>query len=692
VFYLAPELALGQRFDGRADLYALGVMLYKWTTGRLPFEADDPLAVISQHLHAPVVPPRARNPEIPPGFDALVVQLLSKNPQDRPGTATMVLQTLNSAGLLDREAAPGQELSLLERIERGRLVGREREMAEARALWSRVLAVDGQLLLVSGEAGVGKTRLVRELATHVRVLGSRVYVGACYAEGGAPYAPFAQILGQALEGSADDGQEVPDSVLAGLLTLVPTLRLDYPQIQPEPRLDDPQAEQQQLFENLTICLAALSSRGPVLLVLEDVHWADSGTLLLLRHLARHTRHRRVMTVVTHRDLSLEEAPALHEMLLDLHRERLGTQLRLSRLDRQGTEQLLGVLFAEEITPEFLEGIYRETEGNPFFIEEVCKALVDSGKLHYQDGLWHRPSVAELGIPQSVRVAIQSRVGVLPAPARETLLLAAVLGREFNLETLAAASDQDEGTLVDGLERAERALLIEKLSGEPAGTFGFVHTLIPTTLVECAPALQRRRLHRCAAAALEAACPDDSEALAHHYHQAGEAEKATYHLLRAGDRARRLYAHQEAMDYYRQALDLLKREGDLEQVARTQMKLGLTYHNAFNFKAARQACQEGFVLWQQVADVASAESPPPSTHALRMTMLTATATRISTERHQPQQEPLDDHVPAEKKLYIPYLSYRRRRRRPPRRRDCPSPFESDCGWAVGGWGGGACSVC
>ena len=318
--------------------------------------------------------------------------------------------------------------------------------------------------------------------------------------------------------------------------------------------------------------------------------------------------------------------------------------------------------------------------------------MDSGKLHYQDGLWHRPSVAELGIPQSVRVAIQSRVGVLPAPARETLLLAAVLGREFNLETLAAASDQDEGTLVDGLERAERALLIEKLSGEPAGTFGFVHTLIPTTLVECAPALQRRRLHRCAAAALEAACPDDSEALAHHYHQAGEAEKATYHLLRAGDRARRLYAHQEAMDYYRQALDLLKREGDLEQVARTQMKLGLTYHNAFNFKAARQACQEGFVLWQQVADVASAESPPPSTHALRMTMLTATATRISTERHQPQQEPLDDHVPAEKKLYIPYLSYRRRRRRPPRRRDCPSPFESDCGWAVGGWGGGACSVC
>jgi ABC-type oligopeptide transport system substrate-binding subunit len=619
VFYLAPELALGQRFDGRADLYALGVMLYELTTGRLPFEADDPLAVISQHLHAPVVPPRARNPEIPPGLDALVVQLLSKDPQDRPATAAKVLQALDSPGILDREATPDKELSLLERIERGRLVGREREMAEARALWSRVLGGDGQVLLVSGEAGVGKTRLVRELATHVRVLGSRVYVGACYAEGGAPYAPFAQILGQALAAGADGAPEVPDFVLAGLLTLVPALRLDYPDVQPEPRLDDPRAEQQRLFENLTICLAALSSRARLLLVLEDVHWADSGTLLLLRHLARQTHHRRVMIVATYRDLSLEEAPALHEMLLDLHRERLGTQLRLPRLDRQGTEQLLGVLFAEEITPEFLEGIYRETEGNPFFVEEVCKALVDSGKLTYEDGRWHKPSMAELGIPHSVRVAIQSRVGVLPARAQETLLLAAVLGREFSLETLAAASEQDEGALLDDLERAERALLVEELGGEPAGTFGFVHALIPATLVEGAPALQRRRLHRRAAAALEATSPGDSEALAHHYQQAGEAGKATYHLLRAGDRARGLYAHREAIGYYQQALELLRRAGDLEQVARTQMKLGLTYHNAFDFKAARQAYQEGFVFWQRMADEkrSAPHLAPPAPHALRL---------------------------------------------------------------------------
>jgi ABC-type oligopeptide transport system substrate-binding subunit/DNA-binding SARP family transcriptional activator len=621
VFYLAPELALRQRIDGRADLYALGVVLYELTAGRLPFEADDPLAVISQHLHAPVVPPRAWNPEIPPGLDTLIVELLSKEPQDRPATATAVLQTLDSPGILDRKAAPGEELSLLKRIERGRLVGREREMAEARALWSRVLASEGQVLLVSGEAGVGKTRLVRELVTHVRVLGGRACLGACYAEGGAPYAPFAHIVAQTLAAGADDALEVPGFVLAGLLGLAPALRLDYPHVEPEPKLDDPQAEQQRLFENLTMCVAALSSGAPLLMVLEDVHWADSGTLLLLRHLARHTRHRRVMIVATHRDLGPEQAPALHEMLLDLHRERLGTRQWLPRLDREGTEQLLGILFAEEITPEFLDGIYHETEGNPFFIEEVCKALVDSGKLSYGDGRWHRPpSMEELGIPPSVRVAIESRVDVLPTQAQETLRLAAVLGREFNLATLAMASDQEEEALLDGLERAERAQLIDRLTQEEGGTFGFLHILIPTTLVESIPTLQRRRLHHRAAAALSAQCPDDYETLARHYQQAGEAKKATYFRLQAADRARELYAHQEAIGHYRQALEFLRRAGDPEPVARTLMKLGLTYHSAFDFKAARQAYQEGFVFWQRMADEqrSASDLPPAAPHALRVT--------------------------------------------------------------------------
>jgi ABC-type oligopeptide transport system substrate-binding subunit/predicted Ser/Thr protein kinase len=616
VFYLAPELALGQEYDGRADLYALGVMLYELTTGRLPFAGDDPVAVISQHLHAPVVAPRARNAEIPPALDALIVRLLSKSPQDRPSSAAEVLHILQQPVLLDKDALPAKELSLLERIERGRMVGRDHELQQARALWSRALAGEGQMLLVSGEPGIGKTRLIREMATQVEVTGGRSLVGASYAEGGTPYAPFAQMIREVLRNGPRDGLDLPEFVWADVLTLAPELRSRHPDVPANPALD-PQAEQQRLFENLLIFFTALSDQAPRLLVLEDAHWADSGSLFLLRHLARNTRAQRVMIVATYREVELDEARPLHSVLLDLQRERLATRLKLHRLDRAQTGEMLSVLFGEETTPEFLDGIYRETEGNPFFIEEVCKALVESGELYYQDGRWNPPRVEQLAIPQSVRVAIQSRVGNLPSDAQQTLRLAAVLGREFESEVLSQASELDEDTLIDALESAERAQLIQEVGGEGSGTFAFVHGLIPATLVESLRTLQRRRLHRRAAAAITARHPDDFEALAHHHSQARQPQKATGYLLQAADRARGLYAHQEAIAHYQQALEFLTEAGDVEQSARTFMKLGLTYHNAFEFKAARQAYEEGFALWRQAGEAEPTVRPPSAPHALRV---------------------------------------------------------------------------
>jgi ABC-type oligopeptide transport system substrate-binding subunit/tetratricopeptide (TPR) repeat protein len=620
VFYLAPEVALGREFDGRADLYALGVMLYELTTGRLPFTADDPVAVISQHLHAPVFPPRGRNPKIPAALDALIVRLLSKDPGDRPFSASEVLQILEEPGILDKDAFPAEELSVLERIERGRMVGRERELQEARALWHKALAGQGQTLLISGEPGIGKTRLVRELITQAEISGGQAVVGVSYAEGGMPYAPFRQIIRELLRGGVVDRLDLPQFVLADLLTLTPELRSHYPHV-PENAPLGPHAEQQRLFENLAIFQTALSDQAPLLLVVEDIHWADSGTLSLLRHLARHTRRQATMIVATYFAVQLEEARPLHQVLLDLERERLAARFKLARLGREETRELLSVLFAEEITDQFLDGIYRETEGNPFFIEEVCKALVESGKVYYGDGRWHRPeSTAELGIPQSVRVAIQSRVGELPVDSQETLHLAAILGREFDFDTLTPASELDEDTLVDALERAERAQLIQEVSEEGRGTFTFEHRLIPTTLVEGLRTLERRRLHRRAASAVEVLHPDNFEALAYHYDEAGNSEKAADYLLKAGDRARGLLAHDEAIDHYERALQLLKERGDDERAARTLMKLGLTYHNAFDFKAARQAFEEGSILWQRVGDAKPAAMPPPAPHALRIAAL------------------------------------------------------------------------
>jgi tetratricopeptide (TPR) repeat protein len=601
VFYLAPELALGQDFDGRADLYALGVMLYELATGRLPFAADDPVAVIGQHLHAPVVPPRARNPELPSALDRLIVRLLSKAPEDRPATAGEVREALRA--IASGEARPGdpgegeEEPSMLDRIVRGRMVGRERELEEARALWRKAAAGEGQALLVSGEPGIGKTRLVRELLTHIQVSGDTALVGECYAEGGAPYAPFAQIVRRAFQNGACQELDLPDFVLADLLAMAPTLRLRFPDVPPNPPLD-PESEQMRLFENVVAFCHALGQRAPLLLVLEDAHWADSGTLDLLRHLARRTRRHPVLLVATYREVELDEMRPLREVLLDLNRERLAQRLKLSRLDRENTRDLIAALFDEEVTPGFLDGIYRETEGNPFFVEEVCKALVESGDVYYAGGRWHRPSMDELEIPQSVRVTIQSRVGKLQQDVQEALRLAAIVGREFDFDTLLEAGDQSEDELIGALEIAEDAQLIHEVGGAGGVTFAFTHALFPTTLAESVRTLRRRRMHRRVAQAVEGLRPDDLEALAHHYSRAGdEARALTYHT-RAGERASAAYANQEAERHFVAALDLVdapaSRASLLAELGRVQARQSRT-------EEAIQTWREGIDVYLDLGD-------------------------------------------------------------------------------------------
>lgn len=628
VFYLAPEQALGNPVDGRADLYALGVLLYELLTGHLPFTGDDPLAIIAQHLYAPVVPPSTYNPAVPPALDALVVQLLNKQPADRPASAAAASQAL--AELTLAPDVPPRPTTPLERIVRGRLVGRTPELAEGTRLWQLAAAGSGQVLLISGEPGIGKTRLARELVARAEVTQATVLSGECYAEGGAPYAAIAQLLQSAVTQQpalfADPGP-LPPAVLADLVTLAPGLRACCPNIPTNPPLE-PGAEQQRLFSSLVTLCDVLCDRAPLLLLLEDVHWADSGTLGLVRHLARQVHRLRLLLVLTYREIELDEARALNDVLYEFTRARLATRLKLGRLSREQTASLLAAMFSADISPEFLDTIYRETEGNPFFIEEVCKALVEEGMLYVDDGHWHRRSTAELHVPQSVRVAIQARVNKLPSPAQDVLRLAAIFGREFDYAALAEVCDLDEDALIDALEAAERAQLIHEVtarSGVPARgpAFTFAHALIPGTLRETMSTMRRQRLHRRVALALERLYPDRltelAPALGRHFAEAGDHARAADYLLQAGDRARALFAYNEAIQAYEQALEYLREQEQVEQAARTLMKLGLIYHTMLDFPRSRQAYDEGFDLWQRASHAPRAAAPvPPAPHALRLT--------------------------------------------------------------------------
>lgn len=618
--YLAPELILGEPASPQSDLYALGVMLYEMTTGQPPFMGDN-LTVLSQHLYATVVPPSSHNPQIPPALESLILRLMSRRPEERPTSAAEVRLALES--WQGEIPAPTVELSLLDRLGRGRLVGRDRELGEAVLLWRQVLSGGeaARVLLISGEPGIGKTRLMRELVTLAQVSRAHALVGECYAEGSAPYAPMAQII-QAAADLYDLGNQTG---LADLITLAPVLRARFPDVQPHQSLD-PQAEQQRLFDSVVELCLALS---PLLLVIDDAHWADGGTLALLHYIARQSRtlRARLLIVLTYREVELDEARVLNSMLHDFTRERLATRLKLMRLDREQTRDLLVGMFAEDIAAEFSDRVYLETEGNPFFIEEVCKALIEGGKLYREGGRWRWLSIKDIEIPQSVRIAVQTRVRGLSPSAQETLRLAAIFGREFDFDALKAVSELNEDTLIDALEMAERAQIIsEARRGQPAKgrtglSFAFAHALIPSTLQDGMSGLRRQRLHLRAAQALERLYPDRLDELAprlgRHFAEAGESEKAVEYLLKAGDRARELYAYREAIDAYQPAAALLKELGAYDRAARTWLKLGLTFHTVFDFQRSRQAYQEGFTLWQQAGKTQSAGPLASAPHALRI---------------------------------------------------------------------------
>lgn len=569
VYYLAPEQALRQDIDLRADLYALGVLTYELVTGRLPFIADDPIGVISQHLNAPVIPPSTYNNLIPPALEALILRLMSKNPDDRPTTAADVRAALEriyeEPQEYDSSILAG--LSPLDRLARGRLVGRQGEFNQIKNLWRSIISDRGpenpeNVVVISGEAGIGKTPLVKEVRSLAQVSGARTLLGECYSRENAPYAPIVEIL----RAAQPFPEGMPDLIMADLHTLAPDL-----ETRPVPAKVSlsPLSEQQRIFESLFALLATMAERQPMLVILENAQWADANTLLFMRHLARRARsaHLRLMVMITSRPGEVEEKSTFKNVLVDLSQEHLSIKIEMRPFDREKTRALLSSMFMQEITDDFLDAIYKVTEGNLFFIEQICKALIEDGSLYVENGQWNFCGAGEMLLPQSVRMALQVRINRLPESAQDVLRMASIIGREFDYEVLRRACDRhSEDELIEAVEAAIRAQLINEVDGSPrsrhlAGPgaiserFVFAHALIPATLREGISSLRRRRIHRQIAEAFEIVHPDDLETLAYHFAQAGDTEKALAYTARAGDRARMLYANEEALRFYGDALGM-----------------------------------------------------------------------------------------------------------------------------------------
>ena len=443
-------------------------------------------------------------------------------------------------------------------------VGRQQEMAALKSALDDALSGRGRLVMLAGEPGIGKTRTAQELAALAETEGARVLWGWCYEEEGAPpYWPWVQAIRTYVQGcEAGQLRSEMGSGAANIADVIPEIHNKITDLKPPPALE-PEAARFRLFDSITTFLKNVAQKQPLMLVLDDLHWADKPSLLLLQFLAREldpSQSGRLLVVGCYRDMELSRQHPLSETLAQLSRSSSGgfQRVLLRGLDYEDTAQLIEARAGVEPTEELVEILYSHTEGNPFFMTEVIRLLTESGELR----VGHIGTPEELRIPEGVREVIGQRLNRLSERCNEALTTASIIGREFDfklLSSLSGESAQDDDWMLEAMEEALAARIIE----EPSGTMGryqFTHALIQETLTQELSTTRRARLHARIGQALEVMYGANAHVhaaeLAHHFSEAelvlGPTKLAQYSLL-SGEQALASSAYEDALAHFERGL-------------------------------------------------------------------------------------------------------------------------------------------
>jgi class 3 adenylate cyclase/tetratricopeptide (TPR) repeat protein len=466
------------------------------------------------------------------------------------------------------------------------VVGREAEIATMSDAFKRVAGGEGrEAWLISGEAGLGKTTLVADTARVAFDAGACVLFGHCEEDLATPYQLFAEALGHYVTYATEDQLVAHvDAYGSELVRLVSALASRLPGLPPS-KATDADTERYLLFAAVAGLLVMVSQHQPVVLVLDDLQWADRASLQLLRHVIAAEQPMRLLMLGTYRDSELSHAHALRETLGVLRRHSGVSRIELTGLDDIGVVALMEAAAGHTLdaaSTGLAHAVYRETDGNPFFVSEVLRHLSETGAIS-QDatGRWvAEDSLEQMALPDSVREVIGGRVVRLGQDAERVLSMAAVIGRDFDLDVLARAARKSEDDLLDVLDAAAAVALVREMADTP-GRYNFAHALIQHTLYEDLGPNRRARAHRHVAEALEDLYGDRPGArvgeLARHWSAATQPidlAKAINYSRQAADAALSALAPADALGYYAQALDLYAQAHDADSVLALDLAIGL----------------------------------------------------------------------------------------------------------------------
>jgi adenylate cyclase len=600
--YMAPEQIRGEPADRRSDIFAFGVLVYELLTGINPFVRVGVAPTLAAVLDEPAPPLHRRLPSMPPALDDLFERLLAKDPEARQQSFAEVRSALRRVAGELSAAAPAPLPAVIDAPAEGApLIGRDAERRQLLQAIDHANAGRGGMIVLRGDAGVGKTRLAEDVLAAARQGGCQTLTGRCYEQDETPpLIPFIESLEEASRlmpagvFRRSVGPSAPE-----LAKLMPELYGLFPDMAPPMELP-PQLRQRFLFTNVRDFLTRSSRYLPLVLFVDDLQWADESTLQLAQFLAPQLSSLPIVLIVAFREVDTaspagsrgrlhslldrvrgqgrepQPAQSVKAVLDQLVAQRHARAIAIGPFTVNDVQRALAALGRPNPPARLVRAFTDHTGGNPFFVAELFRHLNDEGRLFDARQQWIRDlDFDDVDVPDTVRAMLERRIQGLSQQTLIALRDAAVIGRDFEPDLLEKAADLDGERLIAALDEGEQARILKGPSGRRDITWRFTHPLIRQALIGAMPLIRRQRLHLRIAEAMAShgeASQIDTAAIAHHLYCAGrlaDSVRTARALVTAGDAAHGVYATEDAVRHYRRALEVLQ-----ETTGHDAMKLGV----------------------------------------------------------------------------------------------------------------------